>query len=134
MRALEKDPDRRYPNARDMFQDLERWVVAAGLFSSSLRFGEWLLEHFGQQMLERRRARERVALGIFAEQRRPSAHAVPPPPDEQPEHVEVPRMQPPPASLERLAQRRQAPARKRTLAVIALVLLAMLAAAVYLVR
>ena len=134
MRALEKDPAQRYPSARDMLQDLERWVVSGGLFSSSLRFGEWLLEQFGQQMLERRRARERVALGIF-EEKRPSAHAVRPPPDEEPEHVEVPRMQPLPASLERLAQRRQSPAPKRTLAaVLALMMLALLAAAIYLVR
>jgi len=135
MRALEKDPDRRYPSARDMLQELERWVVAGGLFSSSLRFGEWLLAQFGEQMLERRRARERVALGVFEEQR-PSAHAVRPPPDEEaPEQVEVPRMQPLPASLERIAQRGPAAPPKATLvAVLALVALALLAATVYLVR
>jgi serine/threonine-protein kinase len=134
MRALEKDPDRRYRSARDMHQALERWVASAGLGASPLRFGEWLLEHFGQQMLVRRRARERVALAGAEDERR--SDALPPPADhEAPEHVEVPRMQPPTPSLERLAQGRSVTGpRAAVTALLVALLVALIVATAYLMR
>lgn len=64
MRALERDVDQRYASARDMQRELEAYIGGAGLVASPLRFGEWLMDHFGAQIVERRRDRERAARGI----------------------------------------------------------------------
>jgi len=61
MHALERDPDKRYGSAREMLRDLEEYQARAGLLASPLRLGEWLLDHFGADILEQRRARERAA-------------------------------------------------------------------------
>lgn len=107
LRALKKDREERYSSARTMLRDLEDYVASAGLVASPLRFGEWLTDHFGAEIVERRRARERAAKAIDAgplvEVALPStpgaapAPPVAPPPSSQ---VSVPDFEPPPASLE----------------------------------
>jgi serine/threonine-protein kinase len=59
-RALEVSPDRRYPSAAAMLHDLEEYAAAARMVASPIRFGEWLLEHFGHEVVGDRRARELV--------------------------------------------------------------------------
>ncbi len=63
-RALSADREERYPTASAMLRDLEDYMMRAGLFASPLRFGEWMSEHFGDDIVERRRARERAALAL----------------------------------------------------------------------
>jgi serine/threonine-protein kinase len=57
-RALAPDPGERYPSAAAMLEDLDAYVVDNRLSASALRFGDWLVEHFGSEIVEFRRARE----------------------------------------------------------------------------
>ncbi len=59
-RALQRDRDARYPTAAAMLHDLEEYESAARMVASQIRFGEWLMENFGQEVVTDRRARERV--------------------------------------------------------------------------
>jgi serine/threonine-protein kinase len=60
MRALEGRRDDRYPSAAAMLRDLTSYVASARLVASPLRFGEWVRENFGAEVLAARRARERA--------------------------------------------------------------------------
>jgi eukaryotic-like serine/threonine-protein kinase len=66
MHALKKDRGERYDSARAVLRDLESYVARSGLVASPLRFGEWLMQHFGAEIVERRRARERAAKAVEA--------------------------------------------------------------------
>jgi serine/threonine-protein kinase len=160
MRALERDPTLRFASAREMLQELERYVADAEVYASPLRFGEWLLEHFGQDIVERRRARERAAQALEAaapsgrwpaptvESAQPqristSDHYLPPPPPQQAddaELVDVPRMQAPPPSLAAMATGVQRDRRKRpavtsgVTALLVVLLVAVMALSAYLMR
>ena len=59
-RALSLDRALRYPTAAAMLADLEDYTAAAAMVASPIRFGEWLMENFGQETVRDRRARERV--------------------------------------------------------------------------
>jgi serine/threonine protein kinase len=63
-RALEVDREVRYQTAATMLRDLEAYAARARLLASPLRFGEWLTERFGGEIVELRRARERAAWGL----------------------------------------------------------------------
>ncbi|MCC6217122.1 MAG: serine/threonine protein kinase [Polyangiaceae bacterium] len=63
-RALARQPEDRHASAEELRRELEAWVVAAGLVASPLRFGEWLLSTFGEEILATRRARERGARAL----------------------------------------------------------------------
>ncbi|MFO0591955.1 MAG: serine/threonine-protein kinase [Polyangiaceae bacterium] len=63
-RALEVDREVRYQTAAAMLRDLESYAARARLLASPLRFGEWLMERFGTEIVELRRARERAAWGL----------------------------------------------------------------------
>jgi hypothetical protein len=49
-----------------MLEDLEAYVADNGLVASALRFGDFLVEHFGAEIVERRRERERIAKALDA--------------------------------------------------------------------
>lgn len=66
MRALVKDPTERFPSAAEMRAELETYVRESSLFASPLKFGQWLTEHFADEILARRRAREVAAKAIAA--------------------------------------------------------------------
>jgi hypothetical protein len=66
MRALAKDPTQRFPSAAEMRAELETYVRESSLFASPLKFGQWLTEHFAEEILARRRAREVAAKAIAA--------------------------------------------------------------------
>lgn len=70
-KALARDPAARYASAQDMLNDLESYVGDNRLLVSAIRFGDWLTEHFGAEMVERRRERERAAKALDAAQPRP---------------------------------------------------------------
>jgi serine/threonine-protein kinase len=59
-RALATDREARYPTAAAMLQDLEDYAAAARMVASPIRFGEWLMDQFGHEVVLDRRARERV--------------------------------------------------------------------------
>jgi serine/threonine-protein kinase len=63
-RALEPDRQARYPAGGAMLRDLEAFMAAAGFFGSPLRFGDWLRDHFGRDIVERRRSRERAVMAL----------------------------------------------------------------------
>ena len=63
-RALAKDPAERFPSAGAMHRELEAWVQKAKLGASQIKLGAWLLEHFGQEVIDRRRARERAVRAL----------------------------------------------------------------------
>jgi serine/threonine protein kinase len=65
--ALARNRDDRYANAQSMLGDLLQYAAEAKLVASPLRFGEWLLERFGEQLIEQRRARERAAKALATE-------------------------------------------------------------------
>lgn len=57
--ALTVDRDARTKSAGEMLSALERWMQTQRLSVNALKFGEWLSTHFGSEIVERRRARER---------------------------------------------------------------------------
>ncbi|MBK8258269.1 MAG: serine/threonine protein kinase [Polyangiaceae bacterium] len=63
-RALEIDREVRYQTAGAMLRDLEAYATRSGQYTSPLRFGEWLMERFGAEIVELRRTRERAAWGL----------------------------------------------------------------------
>ncbi len=60
-KALAPNRDLRYPNARALLAELERYVADSKLIASPIRFGEWLLDRFGNELIHQRRERERAA-------------------------------------------------------------------------
>lgn len=63
-RALSREPAERFPSAAAMQRALEEWAREAHLGGSQLKLGAWLLENFGQEMVDRRRARERAVRAL----------------------------------------------------------------------
>jgi serine/threonine-protein kinase len=70
MRALSPCREDRYPTAGAMLRDIERYAVEARMIASPIRFGEWLRDHFGAEILAERRSRQRA---IEALERGPAA-------------------------------------------------------------
>ncbi len=64
-KLLSKDREGRYATAHAGLRDLEDYIADAGLMASPLRFGEWLREHFGAEILELRSLRERAAHAVL---------------------------------------------------------------------
>jgi serine/threonine protein kinase len=65
-KALAVDRAQRYASAAAMLDDLQRYVARARLVASPIRLGDWLTEHFGNELVTLRRARERAAKAIEA--------------------------------------------------------------------
>jgi serine/threonine-protein kinase len=63
-RALAKDRDARYPSAAGMLRDLDGYAASARLVTSPLQLGDWLAKTFGEDILARRRARERAVAAL----------------------------------------------------------------------
>ena len=63
-RALARDREARYPSAAAMHRELGDYAVEARLMTSPLRLGEWLKATFGEEILERRRVRERASTAL----------------------------------------------------------------------
>jgi serine/threonine-protein kinase len=80
-KALAKNRDDRYASAADMQRDLDAYVRKASLGANPIKLGDWLREHFGEDMLEQRSARERAAKALEnAPVIHPKALRTPPPP------------------------------------------------------
>jgi serine/threonine-protein kinase len=63
-KALARDRDARYPSAAAMLRDLEGYAAAARLMTSPLQLGDWLERTFGEEIVDKRRARERAAAAL----------------------------------------------------------------------
>jgi serine/threonine-protein kinase len=87
-KALATKPDDRYPSAHAMLRDIEAYMGATRLVGSPIRFGEWLVDKFAQDIVEQRRARERA---VEALERGAPVSLVPLPPAPTP----LPSMMPP---------------------------------------
>ncbi|MCP4600349.1 MAG: serine/threonine protein kinase [Proteobacteria bacterium] len=58
-RALSKDTDKRFQTGQQFIRAIEDYMHLAGLIISQLKFSDFLMEHFGESLLEQRRERER---------------------------------------------------------------------------
>lgn len=58
-RALDRNPDDRFQSGGEFMRALEDYLHAAGMIVSQLRFADFLLENFGEDLLAQRRERER---------------------------------------------------------------------------
>ena len=63
-KALAREPGDRYPSAAAMLRDLEVYAASARLMTSPLQLGDWLEKTLGEDILEKRRARERAAAAL----------------------------------------------------------------------
>jgi serine/threonine-protein kinase len=143
-RALATVRDQRYPSAQAMLLDLEHYVADSKLMASPIRFGEWLIDRFGDELIHQRRERERAVqlleagaqADLVAEMGPPPSSARRPPtdPEATPSSSEVRAMEPSPtvpfAHFAEEAERSSARARKMLLAVLLLTLAAVAAFAV----
>ena len=59
-KALDRDPEARWQSADAMLGALDDYAMRAQLVASPLRFGSWLGEHFGADVIVPRRAGERA--------------------------------------------------------------------------
>ncbi len=60
MKALAPNRNDRYASAGAMLRDVDAYMSDAKLVASPLKLGDWLMEHFGAELIEQRRARERI--------------------------------------------------------------------------
>ncbi len=60
-RALSVDIKARYGSCRDMRRELDEYIQTAGFTVSQLKFGEWITQNFGTEIIELRREREQSA-------------------------------------------------------------------------
>jgi serine/threonine-protein kinase len=63
-RALAEHREDRYPSAAAMLRNLEDYAARAKLTASPLQLGEWLVRTFGEDILSRRRSRERAVAAL----------------------------------------------------------------------
>lgn len=65
-KALASNRDDRYQSAQALLRDLEEYVAESKLIASPIRFGEWLINRFGEELVQARRAHERAAQALEA--------------------------------------------------------------------
>jgi serine/threonine-protein kinase len=133
-RALSVDPAARYQSGAEMLEELEHYALATALMASQLRFGAFLTDHFADEIVALRRARERAAEHALRALDVPLAEVEPVTSPSDP----PPRQQPTPSASIRTGRRasdapRQPealrPSRTRTLLIGALLLLVTVTAA-----
>ncbi len=107
LRGLHRDPHERYPTALAMARELDAYAADNQLITSPLRIGAFLTDHFGAEIIEGRRSRERAAAAFergpllkievvsFPETARPVLH-VPPPTSATTERLQPTSAAPPP--------------------------------------
>ena len=65
-RALARDPAQRFQTAAEMSAALDDYMLLSGLAASQLRFGRFLSEHFAEEIVTLRHARELAAQQLSA--------------------------------------------------------------------
>jgi serine/threonine-protein kinase len=76
-RALSIDPAARYQSGAEMLLALEEYALSTSLMASQLRFGSYLTEHFADEIVALRRARERAAEHALGNQHVPVVEVEP---------------------------------------------------------
>lgn len=69
-KALSKDPDQRFQTGQEFIQALEDYMHAAGQIVSQLRFSNFLMDNFGENLLQQRRERERSLADLISFQKK----------------------------------------------------------------
>jgi serine/threonine-protein kinase len=64
-RALSRDPAGRFASSAAMLRAIEDYAAPARLLASPLRFGAWLMDHFGHSLVAARRGRERALRALL---------------------------------------------------------------------
>ena len=79
-RALAPKREDRYATAGEMRADLVAWTAAAKLGANPIKLGDWLQEHFGEDLIAQRRARESAAKSLDPSPKPARALLTPEPP------------------------------------------------------
>ncbi|HUT76804.1 MAG TPA: hypothetical protein VM285_03915, partial [Polyangia bacterium] len=58
-RALAREPDRRFQSGGELMRALGDYLHVSGMIVSQLRFADFLMDNFGEDLLAQRRERER---------------------------------------------------------------------------
>jgi eukaryotic-like serine/threonine-protein kinase len=58
IKALQKDPDKRFQTGRDFIDALETYMHESGIIVSSIKFSDFLMDNFGESLLKQRMERE----------------------------------------------------------------------------
>jgi len=77
MKALAPKREDRYATAGAMLRDLDAYMSDAKLVASPLKLGDWLMANFGAELIEQRRARDRVPLSNTSSAPPSPTHATP---------------------------------------------------------
>ncbi len=64
LRGLAPSPDARFASAHAMAAALDEYVMDHQLMATPMALGDFVVEHFGQEILQVRRARERAAIAL----------------------------------------------------------------------
>jgi len=79
-RALAPRREDRWATAGEMRGDLLAWTAAAKLGANPIKLGDWLQEHFGEDLIAQRRARESAAKSLDPSPKPARALLTPEPP------------------------------------------------------
>ncbi len=69
-KALSKDPDQRFQTGQEFIRALEDYMHTSGQIVSQLRFSNFLMDNFGENLMSQRRERERHLADLMAYQKR----------------------------------------------------------------
>ncbi len=58
MKALEKEPSKRFQNGREFIDALEEYMHSVGIIVSSIKFSDFLMDNFGESLVRQRMERE----------------------------------------------------------------------------
>lgn len=58
VKALHKDPDKRFQTGREFIDALEAYMHKSGIIVSSIKFSDFLMDNFGESLLKQRMERE----------------------------------------------------------------------------
>jgi serine/threonine-protein kinase len=95
-KALSREREQRYPSAQAMLRDLQEYIGESRLVASPIRFGDWLVERFGSDIVEQRRIREQAVESL---DREPAVTSPPPTPKRSEPPPARTSSRPPPAAL-----------------------------------
>ncbi len=82
-KALQRNPDDRYQTGREFIDALEEYMHESGFIVSSIKFSDFLMDHFGEDLLKQRSEREKKLTQLLESQKDAGpgdAEAAPPTP------------------------------------------------------
>ena len=89
-KALQKNPDDRYQSGREFIDAIDEYMHDVGLIVSSIKFSEFLMDNFGEDLLQQRMEREQKLTELIESEALPKPEsAETPKTDAEPEADEV---------------------------------------------